>query len=114
MASGSEVGLILEAGKRLASESISNRVISFPSWELFELSGKKYQDSVLTPEVTKRLAVEMGVPQGWEKWVGPNGRILGIEGFGASAPYKTLLEKYGFTVDNIVRIVKNLLNVENK
>ncbi|KAF0110761.1 MAG: transketolase [Chloroflexi bacterium] len=112
MASGSEVDLILQTGIRLANSGNSVRVISFPSWELFEKMGKEYKESVLLPDVKKRLAVEMGVAQGWEKWVGTEGIILGINGYGASAPYKILLEKYGFTVENVYQLTLSLLNLE--
>ncbi len=112
MASGSEVNLILEAGRKLASEEIGVRVISFPSWELFSAAGKEYQDSVILPTVTKRIAVELGISMGWEKWVGSKGEIVGIDHFGASAPYQTILEKYGFTTDAIITKAKGLINQE--
>jgi transketolase len=112
MASGSEVDLIIEAGKRLASEGRSVRLISFPSWELFEKTSKEYKESVLLPFVTKRLAVEMGVAQGWEKWVGSDGEVLSIEKFGASSPYKKILEEYGFTSENVYQIALKILKVE--
>lgn len=110
MASGSEVQLIVEAGEKLAKDGINVRVISFPSWELFEMQDPEYMESVLPPNVTARLAVEAGVTLGWERWVGPEGRIIGIDTFGVSAPYKTLFEKFGFTVDNIIEHAKNMLN----
>jgi len=110
MASGSEVSLVLDAGRRMADDGVNVRVVSFPSWELFKAASPEYQDSVLPGSVKKRLAVEMGVAQGWEKWVGDEGEILSLETFGASAPYKQLMDKYGFTVDNILTILKKLLN----
>lgn len=101
MASGSEVHLILEAGKKVAAEGFGVRIVSFPSWELFKKTSKEYQDAVLQPGVKKRIAVEMGISQGWEKWVGDHGEILSIETYGASSPYKRILEEFGFTADNI-------------
>ena len=112
MASGSEVSLILEAGKTISAKGYGVRVVSFPSWELFEKTGKEYQETILLPKVQKRLAVELGVSQGWEKWVGCEGEILGIDHYGASAPYQIILEKFGFTVENIVKIAEKLLRSE--
>lgn len=112
MASGSEVNIILEAGKKLESEGIGVRIVSFPSWNLFLSAGKDYQESVLLPSVTKRIAVELGIGMGWERWVGSQGEIIGIEHFGASAPYQTILENYGFTTEAIVAKAKELLNRE--
>jgi transketolase len=101
MASGSEVHLILEAGKKIAAEGFGVRIVSFPSWELFKKTSKEYQDAVLQPGVKKRIAVELGIAQGWEKWVGDHGEVISIESFGASSPYKKILQEYGFTADNI-------------
>ncbi len=109
MASGSEVHLIVEAAEILAKDGKSVRVVSFPSWELFKAQPKEYQDSVLPPNLTKRLAVEAGVSLGWERWIGPHGRMISIEEFGKSAPYKVLFEKFGFTVDNVVKQARDLL-----
>jgi transketolase len=103
MASGSEVSLIVEAGERLVSEGINVRLISFPSWELFEVQDQDYQDLVLPPRTTARLAVEAGVALGWERWVGTRGKIISIEKFGASAPATKVFEEYGFTVENVVK-----------
>ncbi len=103
MASGSEVSLIVEAGLRLAAEGICVRLVSFPSWALFEEQTPEYRAQVLPPGVTRRLAVEAGVGQGWDKYLGFGGSMLGIERFGASAPAKTVFENYGFTIDNIVQ-----------
>jgi transketolase len=102
MASGSEVHLIVEAGLRLVSEDINVRLVSFPSWELFSSQDRAYQEAVLLPGVRARLAVEAGVSQGWHRWVGPGGMVLGVDRFGASAPYKRIFQEYGLTVDNIV------------
>jgi transketolase len=77
------------------------RVVSMPSWELFDQQPQSYRQEVLPPEVTARLAIEAGVPQGWARYVGAGGDVIGIERFGASAPYKVLWERYGFTAENI-------------
>lgn len=110
MASGSEVSLVMAAGQRMAEEGVNVRVVSFPSWELFNMTSAEYRDSVLPVAIKKRIAVEMGVSQGWEKWVGDEGVIISLDTFGASAPYKKLMEKFGFTVENIHLIANTLLN----
>ncbi len=109
MASGSEVALIYEAAKALASEGHSVRVVSFPSWELFDENDAAYQESVLPKKVTKRLAVEMGIAQGWERWVGTDGKIVCMHGYGASAPAKVLFEKFGFTVQAVLDAAHEML-----
>jgi transketolase len=109
MASGSEVGLILEAGQKLAAEGKSVRVVSFPSWELFKEQTSEYRDSVLPANVSKRIAVEAGSTFGWEKWTGEKGTVIGIDHFGASAPGKVVMEKFGFSVDHVVEEAKKLL-----
>jgi transketolase len=110
IASGSEVNLIVGAQKQLAAEGIAARVVSMPSWELFEAQPKEYREAVLPPGIHARLAVEAGVPLGWARYVGDQGDVLGIERFGASAPYQVLAEKYGFTVDNVVARAKALVH----
>lgn len=110
MASGSEVHLVLAAGEKLAAEGISCRIVSFPCWEYFKALPKEKQDMVLIPEVKKRIAVEMGVSMGWERWVGDEGRIISIETFGASAPYGILMEKFGFTVQHVMDVAHQLHN----
>jgi transketolase len=102
MASGTEVSLIIEAAELLANEGKSVRVVSFPSWELFSKQDEDYQKQVLPPSVKARVAIEAGLPMGWEKWVGDHGEIIGIESFGASAPYKVLYEKFNLTTQHIV------------
>ncbi len=102
IATGSEVHPALAARERLAERGVKARVVSMPSWELFERQPPSYRDAVLPPQVTARLAIEAGVPQGWRRYVGDRGDVIGIERFGASAPYKVLWEKYGFTSENIV------------
>lgn len=106
---GSEVHIALEAQKRLALKNIAVRVVSMPSWELFEQTPQEYKDHVLLPDVTLRLAVEAGSPMGWEQYVGNSGAIIGIKGFGASAPGGTVMEQFGFTPENIVQKVMELL-----
>ncbi|MGV8027159.1 MAG: transketolase [Anaerolineaceae bacterium] len=109
MATGSEVQLALDAAVVLAEKGKNTRVVSFPSWELFEKQSKEYQDSVLIPTVKCRLAVEAGIQQGWEKWLGENGVMIGMTSYGASAPAEILYEKFGITVENIVSHAMQLL-----
>lgn len=109
IATGSEVQLAVKAQEVLAQEGIQVRVISMPSWDLFEQQDKAYKDSVLLPDVKARLAVEMAHPFGWERYVGDQGDILGISTFGASAPGDRVVAEYGFTVENVVSRVKALL-----
>lgn len=103
MASGSEVSLILEAAQKLVDKGRSVRVVSFPSWELFEKQDAKYRESVLPKKVAARIAVEAGAGLGWEKYASS---VICMESYGASAPYKVLFEKFGFTVDNILAKAK--------
>ncbi|MBW4697577.1 MAG: transketolase [Aphanocapsa lilacina HA4352-LM1] len=98
---GSEVQLVVEAQKQLAERGIAARVVSFPSWELFEAQPQEYKDSILTPGI-KRLAVEAGTSLGWHKYVGLEGAVIGVDRYGASAPIKAVMPEYGFTVDNVV------------
>jgi transketolase len=109
MASGSEVTLVYEAGKRLAADGVSVRVVSFPSWELFEQQTEAYRESVLPAKVTARISVEAAVSQGWERYAGPLGWILGIERFGASAPYQTIFDHFGFTTDNVYAHARKMI-----
>jgi len=109
LASGSEVSLVVAAAERLRAERIAVRCVSIPSWELFDAQPQSYRDEVLPPQVSARLAVELGVRQGWERYVGARGDMLGIDRFGASAPAKVLLETYGFTVDNVGARARRLL-----
>ncbi|MBC7233359.1 MAG: transketolase [Chloroflexi bacterium] len=103
LATGSEVHLALEARTVLEQRGIGTRVVSMPSWELFDAQPREYQEAVLPPQVTARLAIEAGVGQGWCRYVGQQGDVLSLERFGASAPYKVLLKEFGFTVDNVVQ-----------
>jgi len=102
IATGSEVSLALGAHEALARRGVAARVVNMPSWELFEAQPFAYRSEVLPREVTVRLAIEAASPLGWHKYTGPDGDVIGIETFGASAPHKTLFEKYGFTVENVV------------
>ncbi len=110
IASGSETGLILKASEKLEAEGIKARVVSFPSWEIFEMQSDDYKRKVFPPEMKARLAVEAGVKQGWEKYVGEKGDVICMKTFGASAPDKVLFEKFGFTVENIVNKAKEILS----
>jgi transketolase len=109
MASGSEVGLIVEAGLRLAAEAIAVRLVSFPSWELFMAQEPAYRERVLPAMTKARLAVEAGVSMGWERWVGDKGGILAIDRFGASAPYEAVYRELGLTIGNIVNQALKLI-----
>jgi len=101
IASGSEVGVALEARSRLEASGTAARVVSMPSWELFEEQPKAYRDKVLPPAIRARVAVEAGSPLGWERWVGDAGEIVGIDIFGASAPAGVTMEKFGFTAEHV-------------
>ena len=110
IASGSEVGLVTAAAETLGRQGVKVRCVSMPSWDLFDAQPQAYRDSVLPPAVTKRLAVEAGATLGWQRYVGQDGDVLGIDHFGASAPAKVLLDKFGFTVDNVVARARTLLD----
>jgi transketolase len=109
MASGSEVDLILKAGESLAAEGVNLRVISFPSWELFAKQDKAYQENVLPSAIKSRLAVEAGTTLGWERWVGNQGRIIGIDQYGASAPGEVVMSEYGLTAAKVIEEALSLL-----
>ncbi len=109
MATGSEVDLIVKAAETLAAEGVGVRVISMPSWELFEQQPKDYQDAVLLPEVKARLGVEAGVSMGWHKWVGAEGELVTIDRFGASAPSGILAKELGLTVENVLQKCRELV-----
>jgi len=109
MASGTELGLIVPAGEQLAAEGVGVRLVSVPSWELFQAQGTAYIEEVLPPKISARLAVEAGVSFGWERWVGDKGAVLGVDRFGASAPVSVVYEKYGLTVENVITKAKELL-----
>jgi transketolase len=106
---GSEVALIVGARQKLAEQKIQARIVSMPSWELFDLQPRDYRESVLPPSVRPRLAVEAGLPQGWHFYVGDGGDVVGLDRFGASAPGNVVMEKLGFTVDHVVERALKLL-----
>lgn len=109
MASGSELSLCVDAYEKLKAEGVKARVVSMPSWELFEQQDAAYKASVFPPEVTARVAVEMASPFGWERYTGAKGKILGMRRFGASAPLKDVLKKFGFSADNVVAAAREAL-----
>lgn len=110
IATGSEVSLSLNAAEQLEAEGKNVRVISFPSWEIFEQQSDKYKNQIFPAEIKARVSVEMGVAMGWQKYVGDSGETLSIEKFGASAPDSVLYEKYGFTVESVVATAKRVLD----
>ena len=112
IASGSEVILAVQAHEKLAGEGIRSRVVSMPSWDIFEHQSQEYRDSVLPPRVTARVAVEQASTFGWERYVGTTGRVIGMKTFGASAPLKELQRKFGFEPDQVVSTAKELLGTE--
>ena len=105
---GSEVSLCVGAYEKLLAEGVPSRVVSMPCWELFDAQPDEYRHTVLPPEVTRRVAVELGVKQGWERYIGPCGVMIGMSDFGASAPAGVLLKHFGFTIENIVAAAKKL------
>jgi len=109
IASGTEVGLALEARERLEGEGVPTRVVSLPSWFLFEHQDQAYRDEVLPPSVTARVSVEAAVTFGWDRWVGPKGRSIGVDRFGASAPAEEVYEHLGVTVDAVVDAARTLV-----
>jgi len=109
MASGSEVDLVYEAATQLSLEGIHVRVVSFPSWELFEAQDEEYREEVLPKHIRARVAVEAGASLGWDRYIGPLGEIVSLDRFGASAPADVLFSKFGFTVENIIAKAKELL-----
>jgi transketolase len=109
MGTGSEVGLCVSAYEKLKAEGVKVRVVSMPSWELFEHQPQEYRDSVLPPSVTARVAVEQASTFGWERYTGMAGTIIAMKTFGASAPLKDLLCKFGFTPDGVVAAAKKQL-----
>lgn len=108
LASGSEVNLAVEAAKELEQQGKGVRVISMPNWYAFEQQSSEYKESILPSDVTKRIAIEMASPLGWHKYVGLEGKVIGINSFGASAPGDLVVEKYGFTKENILKQVRSL------
>jgi transketolase len=109
MATGSEVALAVAAHDKLVADGVKSRVVSMPSWELFDDQPQDYRDSVLPPAVTARISIEQATTLGWERYVGSAGRTIGMRTFGASAPLKDLQKKFGFEPDNVVKIAKELI-----
>jgi transketolase len=109
MATGSEVGVTLKAAEKLESNNTKVRVVSFPSWEIFEQQSSEYKETVLPSKIKARVSVEAGIKLGWEKYLGDSGEAVSIEKFGASAPGEINMEKYGFTVDNISKTAEKVL-----
>jgi len=109
IASGSEVSLAVEAHEKLITEGIRSRVVSIPSWDIFEHQTQEHRDAVLPPHVTARVAIEQASTFGWERYVGRRGCVIGMKTFGASAPLKELQRKFGFEPDQMVTVAKDLL-----
>jgi transketolase len=114
IATGSEVHIALEAYEKLKEKGVNARVVSMPSWELFDKQPEEYQCQVLPSEIKCRVAIEAGVTQGWHRYVGSTGEVIGLERFGASAPYKVLYEKFGLTVDQVVGKALALFSTNSK
>ncbi|MCH7787501.1 MAG: transketolase, partial [Chloroflexi bacterium] len=106
---GSEVHIALEAGKALKDKGIAARVVSMPSWELFDAQPEEYRKSILPPDVRARVSIEAGTPMGWERYVGLEGVAIGIPHFGASAPGGVLYEKFGFTAEHVIEEATKLV-----
>jgi transketolase len=111
--SGSELSLCVNAHEELLAEGVRSRVVSMPSWEVFEHQTQAYQDSILLPDVTVRVAVEQASTFGWERYVGKSGRVIGMKTFGASAPLKELQRKFGFEPERVTEIAKELIGKGN-
>ena len=109
MATGSEVELIMKAEEMLSKEGLKVRLVSMPSWELFEKGSAEYRESVLPSNITARVAIEAGVRLGWDRYIGWRGIFIGLDRFGASAPYKVVYEKLGLTAERVVEAAKSLI-----
>ena len=109
MATGSEIYPCIDAYEKLKTEGIRARVVSLPSWDLFDHQDQSYRDQVLPPDVTARVAVEQAAVLGWERYAGTKGRIIGMRSFGASAPLKDLQKKFGFSADAVAQAARDLL-----
>jgi transketolase len=114
IATGSEVSLCLTAWEQLSAEGLKVRVVSMPSWELFDEQDQAYQDSVLPPNITARVSVEEASPVGWHRYVGSQGIVLGMKTFGMSAPLKVVTEHFGFVPDHVVAAAKEVLGRTGK
>jgi len=106
---GSELQLAFAAAEALERDGIPTRVVSLPCWERFDAQDRAYRDAVLPPDVRRRVSVEVGVSLGWERWVGDEGAILGLDHFGASAPAGTIFEKFGFTVERVTDVGRRVV-----
>jgi len=109
IATGSEVALALDAHTRLTGDGIFSRVVSMPCWELFDAQPQSYRDTVLPPGVRARVSIEAAAPFGWERYVGPEGAIISVNGFGASAPGPVVMREFGFTPEHVVETARALL-----
>jgi transketolase len=109
MGSGSEVYRAMEAKEKLADKNIDARVVSMPSWELFRQQDEAYREQVLPKDITARVSIEAAASQGWREWVGTEGAIIGVDRFGASAPYETIFQEYGITSDRMVEEALKLI-----
>jgi transketolase len=109
IATGSEVCLAVDSHEQLLAEGIKSRVVSMPSWDIFEHQSKEYRESVLPPKVTARVAVEQGSTLGWERYVGPTGKVIGMKTFGSSAPLAELQKHFGFEPGKVATAAKELL-----
>ena len=108
IATGSEVQLAIGAHEQLKADGIRSRVVSLPCWEAFERQDQEYRDEVLPPQITARVAIEEAAPMGWEKYVGTEGAIMGMTTFGQSAPFKDVETEFGFTVENVTRVARQV------
>ena len=111
---GSEVAVCVEVYETLRKDGISSRVVSMPSWELFELQDQTYRNSVLPPDITARVSVEAGSVIGWDRYVGRDGAKIGMRTFGSSAPIKDLMKKFGFTPEKILAAAKEQIAKSKK
>jgi transketolase len=109
IATGSELQLAFTAAEALEGDGIAARVVSLPCWELFEQQDEAYRNEVLPPDVRKRVSVEVGVSLGWERWVGDEGAVIGLDHFGASAPAGTIFERFGFTTDRVADVARRVI-----
>jgi len=114
MATGSEVALCVQAYEQLTAEGIRARVVSMPSWELFDQQPREYRETVLPPRVTARVSVEQATVFGWDRYVGPYGRMIGMHTFGATAPLKEVEKKFGFLPATVVEAAKEVLAESKK
>jgi len=114
LATGSEVSIAMESADQLAARGIAVRVVSMPSWRLFENQTRHYRDSVLPPEVRRRVSIEAGITLGWERYVGLDGRAIGIDTFGHSAPGPELYRRFDLTADRVTREVVDLMEGESR